>query len=166
MKLLKTLSFVALATLICGCTVSKEECDPRGDPGFFNKLGCTVSGSYSQRVEDKKAHVAKLREELHVFSQETAALNDEDALINEDRASAQRRLDRINTELLKLEQKVAVKAGQHSALMKQVASAKDQLKTVQTLPQNASIIEKQVQKQKLEAELDELLQAQTAALEP
>ena len=111
MKLLKTISFVALATLICGCTVSKEECDPRVDPGFFNKLGCTVSGSYSQRVEDKKEHVAKLREELHALSQETAALNDEDALINEDRASAQRRLDRINAELLKLEQKVAVKAG-------------------------------------------------------
>ena len=162
---LKILSCAVSAFWISGCTVNKEECDPRVDPGFFNKLGCTVSGAYSQRVEDKKAHVAKLRGDLSALSKETVALNDEQALISEDKASAQKRLDRINAELLKLEQKVASQAGQNSALKQQIASAKKQVKTVQNLPENASIIEKQRQKQKLETELDELLQAQTAALE-
>ena len=60
---------------------------------------------------------------------------------------------------------MASQAGQNSALKQQIASAKKQVKTVQNLPENASIIEKQMQKQKLETELDELLQAQTAALE-
>ena len=56
---LASLSLCAL--LLAGCASTPEECDPSQDQGFFGKIGCVVSGSYDERVEQRvvDAHVAE-----------------------------------------------------------------------------------------------------------
>lgn len=50
----KIILMCAVPLVLTACTMTPEECDPKiTDPGMLDKLGCVVSGSYSQRSEQK-----------------------------------------------------------------------------------------------------------------
>ena len=149
--------------LLTGCSATPQSCDPSVDPGFFSKMGCIASGSYAKRVEEKKQHVADLRSELSSLSQETQEVYAKDALIKEDRSKAQSRLDRLDENLAALKSKVDAQVGQSSSLSKQIAQAQAQSNTVRKLPENASVLQKRAEKQKLQQELDDLYKAAVAA---
>ena len=72
MKFLRLVEILLPAMLLTACTATPEECDPTRDPGFFNKIGCTFSGSYSERVEQKKVAVEQLRQEQKVSDRQFA----------------------------------------------------------------------------------------------
>lgn len=164
MSKLLPLAAALVAAMLSGCTTTADECDPSKDPGFFNKFGCVVSGAYGERVEQKQQQVADLREELSSLSEQVVELNKKDALIREDRAAAQSRLDRLNEALEAMRSKVESAQGRNSALAAKVKEAQDQVKTIKALPDDASILQKQTEKRKLEEDLDALLQAQTAGI--
>lgn len=50
----KIILMCTVPLMLTACTMTPEECDPKiTDPGMLDKLGCVVSGSYSQRSEQK-----------------------------------------------------------------------------------------------------------------
>ena len=53
----------ATAVLLTACASTPQECDPSQDQGFFGKMGCVVTGSYEERVEQKQKHVDELKAE-------------------------------------------------------------------------------------------------------
>lgn len=163
MKKINCLASIGAVLLLNGCSATAENCDPSVDPGFFSKMGCIASGSYAQRVEQKKQQVADLRAELSSLSKETQELYASDTLVKEERAQAQSRLDRIDEDLSALKAKVSKQTGESSALSKQIAQAQAQSKTVRNLPESASVLEKKAEKQKLQKELDDLYEVLATA---
>ncbi|MDY6321709.1 MAG: hypothetical protein SPL30_02220 [Succinivibrio sp.] len=154
------LCLAAMAFTLSACTA--DDCDPSSDPGFFTKIGCVTSGSYQKRIDNKKEHVKELRAEQSALTQEVIALNDENILVNEDRASAQNRLDRLNEELDALSAKVARSGKQSGTLKKQIAAAKAQVGVMKKMPEDATVLQKMAQKQKLQEELETLEQLSAA----
>lgn len=153
-------SFILATLFLASCASSPESCDPKIDPGFFSKFGCIASGSYAERTAQKKEDISNLRTELEALSEETVALNDKDALVNETRAQSQRRLDRLQEKIATLQEQNARRNSSNSAITQDLNSIQEQISKMKSMPENASILEKRNEKARLEQELDDLLQSQ------
>lgn len=112
-----------LPALLCACTMTPEECDPSGDPGMLDKLGCVVSGSYSKRVENKKAEIASLREEQKLLNKRIEELSAKrDEIIN-NRFARLKVLDKLDADIIDLKQRIR----QKDAMTKELQAKIDKL---------------------------------------
>ena len=98
---LASLSLCAL--LLAGCASTPEECDPSQDQGFFGKIGCVVSGSYDERVEQREQRVETLKAENQRLNQLARDLFAQDALVKAQVSEQNRMLDHAKSELYEVE---------------------------------------------------------------
>lgn len=123
-KLLTICSIVFLAT---ACTTTPEECDPSVDPGFFNKIGCTVSGSYEARIQQKEQQLSNLQSQNKYLNEILTQLQDRETLVYGTINERQALLDNIEVNLNDLENDLKAKNKLNSDLKKQIAKAKSSI---------------------------------------
>ena len=93
-----------VSLMLTACTMTPEECDPKiTDPGMLDKLGCVVSGSYSQRSEQKKQEIHDLAQEQHELSERVIALGQKRAELINNREAKLKELDALTNKLDEVE---------------------------------------------------------------
>ena len=158
MKLLKSLLILVPALVLTACTATPEECDPTRDPGFFNKIGCVFSGSYSQRVEQKKVEIEQLRQEQKDVLEAYQALEANRSKMIADRAERYRQLDKLDNDIAKVRASLAKK----NALTKEYQQKLDKLQKASNEARNlddAGSLEKSQKLQEVQDSTNELLEA-------
>lgn len=101
-------SFALLAPLgLYGCATSMQECDP-AQGGFFRGVGCSASGAYGDRQEQRYASLRQERMQQDVLRKEYS-----DVLQEQEDTSAQR----------------AALQGQYAALQRDLRSLQASLRT-------------------------------------
>ncbi len=152
------LTLALAAGVMTGCTMTPDECDPSVDPGFLNKLGCTVSGSYSQRVEDKQAAVDALKAENEQLKQQSQELLNEQVLVDGNVAERRAQIAKMQSELSEVKSAVAKKGAMSDELKSKIAEAEQQLAEMQnTNTDNTPLLQKQQQLDELKTTYDELI---------
>ena len=153
----KRLLFLVPALFLAGCTMTAEQCDPSSDPGFFNKIGCTVSGSYAERVDTKEQDLKALETENERLRALHASINSEIVLVEGSMAQRQAQLNQIEGQLSDLRSSLASKNQLSQELENKLSQIESQVSTMQNTQASASILEKQAQLEKLQTEYEELL---------
>lgn len=124
----KFLTICLLPLLVTACTTTPEECDPSVDPGFFNKIGCTVSGSYEARIQQKEQQLSNLQSQNQYLNEILIQLQDREALVYGDLKDRQAILDNIEDNLNKLENDLKSKNKLSGDLKNQIDAAKSSVK--------------------------------------
>ena len=158
MKFLRLVEILLPAMLLTACTATPEECDPTRDPGFFNKIGCTFSGSYSERVEQKKVAVEQLRQEQKEMLATYQELEANRSKMIADRAERYRQLDKLDNDIAKVRSSLAKK----NALTKEYQQKLDKLQKASNEARNlddAGSLEKSQKLQEVQDSTNELLEA-------
>ena len=158
MKLFKSLLILVPALVLTACTSTPEECDPTRDPGFFNKMGCVLSGSYSDRVEQKKVEIEQLRQEQKEVLEAYQALEANRSKMIADRAERYRQLDKLDNDIAKVRASLAKK----NALTKEYQQKLDKLQKASNDARNlddAGSLEKSQKLQEVQDSTNELLEA-------
>ena len=158
MKLFKSLLILVPALVLTACTSTPEECDPTCDPGFFNKMGCVFSGSYSERVEQKKVEIEQLRQEQKEVLEAYQALEANRSKMIADRAERYRQLDKLDNDIAKVRSSLAKK----NALTKEYQQKLDKLQKASNEARNlddAGSLEKSQKLQEVQDSTNELLEA-------
>ena len=155
---LASLSLCAL--LLAGCASTPEECDPSQDQGFFGKIGCVVSGSYDERVEQREQRVETLKAENQRLNQLARDLFAQDALVKAQVSEQNRMLDHAKSELYEVERTLTQKKALDADLQDQIAQAKAQIDAIKksngSSQTQAVIAKKQKQIDELNATLEQL----------
>lgn len=152
-------SALGMSLVLSACTTTAQECDPKLDPGFLNKMGCIVSGSYSERIEQKQQKIADLKAENARLNQLIRDINAQDAIVRGEQAQRLRELDRINEQLDSLSQQLSKKNALEGDLQQQLSQAKAQVNSMKKTDPNQSLLQKQLEIEKLEATLEALSQS-------
>lgn len=155
-KSLLLVSVASACLFLNACTTTAQECDPSKDPGFLNKMGCIVSGSYSERIEQKEQLVADLKAENAYLNQLIRDINEQDAIVRGEQSQRLRELDRINDQLTVLEHDLAKKKALDSDLKNKLAQAKKQVNSMKQTDPNETLLQKQLEIETLEATLEAL----------
>lgn len=145
--------------ILTACTMTPDECDPSSDPGFFNKIGCSVSGSYSKRVETKQQEIKDLREEQKALTEEVINLQSKRSVLIKDRFERLHTLDELQTKLDKMQSSLAAKNALSNNLQQKLDKVKQTKSDVAALPENSSVIEKKAKLAQLEKDADDLMDA-------
>ena len=156
-KMALLVSSAALALMVTGCTSTPEECDPSQDPGFFNKMGCTFSGSYNERIQQKEQQVADLKAENERLNQLARDIFDKDTLLKANVGEKVRLLDKATAEINAVEASLAKKRALSSDLQDQIDDMRAKIdKAKKSSGAQLTIKQKQKQIEELEAQLQEL----------
>ena len=155
----KALVLAAALAALLGCATTPDECDPSVDPGFLDKLGCTVSGSYGERVAQKEREVTSLWAEQEEVRKISASLEESRALVEADLSARRAELDGINARVGDLERRLREKRAMSAYLQRRIDDVYEQLKEMQDTPANAVLLQKQQERDELRRRLDELAAA-------
>ena len=158
MKLFKSLLILVPALVLTACTSTPEECDPTRDPGFFNKIGCVFSGSYSQRVEQKKVEIEQLRQEQKEMLATYQELEANRSKMINDKAERKRQLDKLDANIAKVRSNLAKK----NALTKEYQQKLDKIQQASKNARNlddAGSLERAEKLKNLEEDTNSLLEA-------
>lgn len=146
---------VSLAALT-GCTTTPADCDPRNaDIGFIDKFNCTNQGVYAQRVEQKQRTLQQEQQANRLFRDSYRAIEQQQWAVSQDLATQQRQSAELNRSLNALLADLRRKAANNQKAKKEIAALEQQMKQVNQQP-NASVMQKQVELQKLRTRLNEL----------
>lgn len=160
-KPLKLALVGSCALMLTSCASTPEECDPSQDQGFFGKIGCTVSGSYDERIEQREARVESLKAENERLNQLARDLFAKDALVKGQISEQNRLLDHAQSELYALEGELAQKKALSSDLQDQITKAQEQIEALKksntgSAKTKAALAKKQKQIDELNATLEQL----------
>ncbi len=104
-----TFTVLALSFILTGCTMTPEQCDPSGDPSFFNKIGCVSSGSYKKRVTAKEEEIQRLKTEYNQLRKELSTMQSQESSLKKDISARKKQLNslkqKINSSNLSVEKK-------------------------------------------------------------
>lgn len=142
----------AVAMNVVGCASTPEECDPSQDPGFFGKIGCTVSGSYDKRIEQKEQQVADLKSEIAILNQMTRELNAQDALLKGTYAERIRVLDSLKSDLYQLQNNLARKQALNTELQDKIAQMEAQIAELESEAETSVAGQKQLSEKRAKIE--------------
>lgn len=152
------LSMALLTAVLTGCTMSAAECDPSTDPGFFNKIGCTVSGSYAQRVELKEAELQALQAENDKLTRIGRLLSDEESMLEGNLAQRRAQHQALVSEVESLRSALKAENQLTDNLNNQLKSLEEKSAALQQLPDNTPLLERQQRLSELQAQYDQLMQ--------
>ena len=139
----KLIAVAAAALMLSACAMTTQECDPTLDPGFLDKIGCTISGSYAQRVEDKEANLRALQSENERLVKLQQLLSNEEALISDSKAIRQAQYQKIQAQVADLKQALAEDQKLNDSLRTQLNQLETQSAELAQMPEEASILERQ-----------------------
>lgn len=148
------LSGVALA--LAGCASTPEECDPSKDVGYFNKIGCTVSGAYAERIEQKEQQLADLRAETARINALTRELEAQRGSMVADYDAMQKLLAQSEAELSQVRQSLQSKKALSQNLEQQIADTQTQITKMRESAPNQLLLEREAERQQLEKMMQEL----------
>ena len=153
----KLLSVVLLSFSLSACTMTPEECDPSiSDPSLLDKMGCVFSGSYEQRIENKKADIKALREEQQRLLAQSELLMDESAAVRGDYEKKAELLDSLENELSAMQSRLEEKQALNSSLKQKFAQTQEQIDSMRKTKDGASILQKQQEYEALNREVSDL----------
>ena len=159
MKNKKIVLLFLAAVCLSGCTMSPEECDPSNrNAGFLDKFGCTVSGSYSARVEQNQNKLNELKEENARLVALKATIDNEYALVSGSKQERMAQLDKLSSELNKVRSDINRKNAMTDSLKKKLDDLDRQLEEMKKGGDEDILIKKQAEYDKLKKEYEELLE--------
>lgn len=109
---MKKLAFFSLpisVLLLAGCSATPDECDPSKELSFIQKMACTNSGSYEQRIDAKNS---ELRGELAhnaTLSSELQIVRTEHQNVRRNVANKQNQVINVNSSINKVKSQTAAK---------------------------------------------------------
>ena len=121
-------------------------------------MGCVFSGSYSERVEQKKVEIEQLRQEQKEVLEAYQALEANRSKMIADRAERYRQLDKLDNDIAKVRASLAKK----NALTKEYQQKLDKLQKASNDARNlddAGSLEKSQKHQEVQDSTNELLEA-------
>lgn len=140
--------------------MTPEECDPSiSDPSLLDKMGCVFSGSYEQRIENKKADIKALREEQQRLLAQSELLMDESAAVRGDYEKKAELLDSLENELSAMQSRLEEKQALNSSLKQKFAQTQEQIDSMRKTKEGASILQKQQEYEALKREVSDLTDA-------
>lgn len=161
-KIVEKMAAVAVAFVtalsVSACTTTAADCDPSQDVGFFNKIGCAVSGSYSERVEQKEQQVADLKAETERLNAMTRDLHTQSAIIRSDYQAQVKVLDHLEDQLYGVKDSLAEKKALNSDLENKIASVQAQMEKMRQEGVNQTVLQREQERAQLQQQLEELRQ--------
>lgn len=148
---------------LSACASTPQECDPSKDVGYFGKIGCVVSGSYAQRVEQKEQQLANLQAEAVRINALTRELEAQRATLVADYESTQKMLTQSEAELQQVRQSLQKKQALSRNLEQQIADTQSQITKMREDGPYQLLLEREAERQQLENMLQELAQQLEAA---
>lgn len=148
---------VAISSLLVSACASKETCDPSLDANVFQKLGCTVSGSYAERLSDKEKETLKLEEQRDMLLLINEELEKDRAITSNNLKERKKALNSIKQKVAKLQSDLQKKNALKGEIKKSLDDVQKQLATMNTVKEDTSLIELEEQKSDLEQELNTLM---------
>lgn len=147
---------LALVLGLIGCAVTPSECDPRNaNTGFITKFNCNSQGVYEQRVEQKQRTLQQEQQANQLFRDSYQAIDQQQRAVSQDLATQKRQSAELNRSLNALLADLKRKAANNQKAKKEIAALEQQMKQVNQ-QENASVMQKQVELQKLRNRLSEL----------
>jgi len=145
------------ALLLSGCATNARDCDPTtGDVSIVTKFNCNYSGTWDKRVDDKQntlAHEQVLNAEFKAVNE---AIEKEKAQSNASVASKRQSQQALQSSLNKLMGQLKTKTAGRADAQKQVADLEKSIKEAQNNRPSDSVMQKQMELQKLQGQLAEL----------
>ncbi len=115
------------ALWLAGC--ANMSTDPR-EGGFFGGVSGLNSGAYDERLREREARLAQMRETQRALETETGQLQARKSAVHQQVRADQIRLNQLNTDISGLEQKVGSLSRQQGADPKRAAELKTRLETL------------------------------------
>lgn len=122
MKKLRLLSFPIAAILLAGCSATPQECDPSQELGFIQKMACTNSGSYQQRIDTKNRELKGELDEnyaLHTKLQDTKA---QQSKVRNQVSSKQQQVSKLDRSISQTKAQTAAKKRSEAAINKDITA--------------------------------------------
>lgn len=156
----KIILMCTVPLMLTACTMTPEECDPKiTDPGMLDKLGCVVSGSYSQRSEQKKQEIHDLAQEQHELSERVIALGQKRAELINNREAKLKELDALTNKLDEVEASLKQKQALSKTLQEKIAKVRASKEKAASTPDDASVMQKKPELVQVQNDLDDLIEA-------
>lgn len=142
---------------VTGCAVTANDCDPRNaDIGFITKFNCTNQGVYEQRVVQKQQVLQNEQRTNQLFRESYRAIEQQQWAVSNDLAQQQRQAAELNRSLNALLAELKKKSAGNQKMKKELAGLEQQMKSLNQPNTNTSVMQKQVELQKLRTRLSEL----------
>ncbi|MCF1958132.1 hypothetical protein L1K40_26520 [Escherichia coli] len=144
------LSLVGMTLLLSGCVTNPADCDPTtGDVSIITKFNCNYSGTYDNRVEQKKAILANEKALNTEFKAVLAAIEKEKQQTNASLKSQQASQQALNQSMNNLLNQLRQKTKGQNDIQKQINEIDKQMKAAQNNP-SKSVMEKQLELENLQ----------------
>ncbi len=147
---------IASALLVSACA-TKETCDPSLDANVFQKLGCTVTGTYAERLSDKEKETLKLEEQRDMLLLINKELENDRAITSNNLKERKKALNSIKQKVAKLQGDLAKKNALKGDIKKSLDDVQKQIATMESAKEDTSLLELEEQKSDLEQELNTLM---------
>lgn len=138
MKKLALLSLPLASLMLVGCSATQAECDPNKELGFIQKIACTNSGSYEQRIETKNT---ELRGELDynaALHTELQSTRTEHQQVRRNVEKAQNQISNVNSSIKQTKTQTATKQRNVTKLQSEISAIKKNIANLRTQPPSAA----------------------------
>lgn len=138
MKKLVLFSLPLTIVLLAGCSATPAECDPSKELGFIQKIACTNSGSYNQRIESKNTELQgelDYNAALHTELQNTKF---EQQKVRQTVANKQNQVSTVNRSINQVKSQAATKQQNIASAKAEIASVKKKIAKLSTQPASAA----------------------------
>lgn len=148
------IALLSSTLLLAGCATDVKDCDPNaGDVSIVTKFNCQYSGTYQQRIDDRKVVLENETALNAEFKATMADLEKEIAAQRSDLNQANATNAALKARLNQLLATLKSKTTDNAQIQKSINQIQDDIENANP---NASVIEKQVQLEELKSKLSSL----------
>lgn len=156
-KIISLSAFCTTLFILSGCTTTAQQCDPRIELGMLDKLGCSMSGSYKERIDTKQKELNDTLLTGKALESSLDIAEDEQEAVSKQKATKQAKLAKMNQSInAKLVQVKMLSQGNHQAQSQIKAIEQEMVKLQQS---NISDEEKAKEIQRLQQRVSKLQQS-------
>jgi DNA repair exonuclease SbcCD ATPase subunit len=142
-------------TLIAGCAVTPEACDPK-QGGFVHSVGCLGSGAYGKRQEALEARLTHEHELNQAFRKLLASIEEEERRTKETLARKQAEYEEIDQAWKALSQLLQQRSQQNQQLAEQVQGMEQRIAQLKRSEDQTTRRKKQQQLEDLRRQVSSL----------
>ncbi|WP_028884595.1 hypothetical protein [Taylorella asinigenitalis] len=136
-----------LCAVLAACQSSPQTCDPNVEMNFFDKLGCSTSGSYDKRIEQKEANLNAEQYRNKQLNYKKSQLESKRKATRAQRNAKQRESNRLSTLNKKMQEDLNNKKRAQSAFRN--SRSGDGTESIATPSEDNSLKAKRLQLEKL-----------------
>ncbi|MCK3654935.1 hypothetical protein A4G19_03870 [Pasteurellaceae bacterium Macca] len=150
----KFLLLANFALILTACTTTPQQCDPSKQLGMLDKLSCTMSHSYDQRITDKEQDIAYEQQRNAHAQADYAKTQSQQSALNKTISQKQAQQQKISQNTKALQQQVGKKQQQKQATMQEIKRIEKQISAVKSSGKSAA--QQQSEIKALESRLEKL----------